>query len=39
MLATCASSAAEAYVASDGGTLLQAFESIAREIAKLRIAG
>ncbi len=39
MLASCASSAAEAYAASDGATLVQAFESIAREIAKLRIAG
>jgi Mg-chelatase subunit ChlD len=37
-LASCASSAAEAYRASDGATLAQAFEAIAREIAKLRIA-
>jgi Flp pilus assembly protein TadG len=39
MLASCATSGAEAYVASDGAALAQAFESIAREIAKLRIAG
>ncbi|HJZ43083.1 MAG TPA: pilus assembly protein TadG-related protein [Hyphomicrobiaceae bacterium] len=39
MLTSCASSAAEAYAASDGTTLVQSFESIAREIAKLRIAG
>jgi hypothetical protein len=39
MLASCASSAGEAYAASDGTALVQAFESIAREIAKLRIAG
>jgi Flp pilus assembly protein TadG len=39
MLASCATSAAEAYAASNGAALVQAFESIAREIAKLRIAG
>jgi len=39
MLASCASSAGEAYTAADGAALIQAFESIAREIAKLRIAG
>jgi hypothetical protein len=37
MLASCASSAADA--ASDGAALIQSFESIARKIAKLRIAG
>jgi len=39
LLASCASSAAEAYAASNGAALVQAFEAIAREIAKLRIAG
>jgi Flp pilus assembly protein TadG len=39
MLASCASGATETYVASNGQTLIQAFESIGREIAKLRIAG
>ncbi len=39
MLAACASSATQAYVASDGQTLIQAFESIGREIARLRVAG
>lgn len=39
MLASCASSTAEAYAASNGAALVQAFESIARDIAKLRIAG
>lgn len=39
MLATCASGATETYVASDGQALIQAFESIGREIAKLRVAG
>ena len=39
MLANCASGATETYVASDGQTLIQAFESIGREIAKLRVAG
>jgi hypothetical protein len=37
LLSNCASGPGEAYVASDGATLLQAFEAIAREIAKLRI--
>jgi Flp pilus assembly protein TadG len=39
LLASCATSAAEAYAASNGAALVQAFEAIAREIAKLRIAG
>lgn len=39
MLASCASGANETYVASSGQTLIQAFESIGREIAKLRVAG
>jgi hypothetical protein len=39
MLASCASGANETYVASDGQTLIQAFESIGREIARLRVAG
>jgi hypothetical protein len=39
MLSSCASSAGEAFAASDGAALVQAFETIAREIAKLRIAG
>jgi Mg-chelatase subunit ChlD len=39
MLAACASSATQAYVASDGQALIQAFESIGREIARLRMAG
>jgi len=39
MLASCASGANETYVASNGQTLIQAFESIGREIAKLRVAG
>jgi hypothetical protein len=39
MLASCASGATETYVASDGQALIQAFESIGREIAKLRVAG
>jgi Flp pilus assembly protein TadG len=38
LLTSCASSAAEAYRAGDGAALVQAFEAIAREIAKLRIA-
>jgi Mg-chelatase subunit ChlD len=38
LLASCASSAAEAYAASNGATLVQAFEAIAREIAKSRFA-
>jgi hypothetical protein len=39
MLASCSSGATYAYKASNGTALAQAFESIAREIAKLRIAG
>jgi Flp pilus assembly protein TadG len=39
MLATCASSLTNAYVASDGTSLISAFESIGRDIAKLRGAG
>jgi len=38
LLASCASSAAEACAASNGAALAQAFEAIAREIAKLRFA-
>jgi Mg-chelatase subunit ChlD len=38
LLASCASSAGQAYLASNGARLVQAFEAIAREIAKLRIA-
>jgi Flp pilus assembly protein TadG len=38
LLAACASSVAEAYAANNGAALVQAFEAIAREIAKLRIA-
>ena len=39
LLASCASSANETYVASNGEVLIQAFESIGREIARLRVAG
>jgi Flp pilus assembly protein TadG len=39
LLASCATSANQAYVASDGTALIQAFESIGREIARLRVAG
>lgn len=39
MLTACATSEAEAYAASSGTALIQAFESIAREISKLRLAG
>ncbi|MBX9590296.1 MAG: hypothetical protein K2X43_13395 [Hyphomonadaceae bacterium] len=39
MLASCASGPGETYVASDGQSLIQAFESIAREISRLRVAG
>lgn len=39
MLADCASKTTSAFVAADGTALVQAFESIAREISKLRIAG
>jgi Flp pilus assembly protein TadG len=39
LLASCATSANQAYVASDGQALIQAFESIGREIARLRVAG
>ncbi|HWB44748.1 MAG TPA: pilus assembly protein TadG-related protein [Hyphomicrobiaceae bacterium] len=39
LLAACASSLTNAYVASDGTALIAAFESIGREIAKLRVAG
>jgi Flp pilus assembly protein TadG len=39
MLANCASSATQAYVASNGAALIQAFESIGSEIAQLRVAG
>ena len=39
MLATCSSGGTFAYKASDGAALMHAFESIGREIAKLRVAG
>jgi len=39
MLASCASGGAYAYKASNGAALMHAFESIGREIAKLRVAG
>ncbi len=39
MLQSCASDAAAAYAASNGAALIQAFESIGREIARLRVAG
>ena len=39
MLAECATGPMETYVASDGQALIQAFESIGREIARLRVAG
>jgi Flp pilus assembly protein TadG len=39
MLQGCASDATAAYTASNGTALIQAFESIGREIAKLRVAG
>ena len=39
LLANCASGPAEAYVASNGTALIQAFESIGREIARVRVAG
>jgi Flp pilus assembly protein TadG len=39
MLANCASGPTETYVASDGQALIHAFESIGREIARLRVAG
>jgi Flp pilus assembly protein TadG len=39
MLANCASGPTQAFVASNGTALIQAFESIAREIATVRVAG
>lgn len=39
LLASCASSSSDSYAASDGTALISAFESIGREIAKLRVAG
>jgi Mg-chelatase subunit ChlD len=39
LLADCATSANQAYVASNGTALIQAFESIGSEIARLRVAG
>jgi len=39
LLANCASGPAEAYVAGNGTALIQAFESIGREIARVRLAG
>jgi len=39
MLQSCASDAAAAYAASNAAALIQAFESIGREIARLRVAG
>jgi len=39
MLASCASGGTYAYKASNGAALMHAFESIGREIAKLRVAG
>jgi Flp pilus assembly protein TadG len=39
LLANCATGAAQAYVASDGTALIRAFESIGREIARVRVAG
>jgi hypothetical protein len=39
LLADCASSASQAYAASNGTSLIQAFESIGSEIARLRLAG
>jgi Mg-chelatase subunit ChlD len=39
MLASCASGGSYAYKASNGAALTHAFESIGREIAKLRVAG
>jgi Flp pilus assembly protein TadG len=39
LLANCATSATQAYAASNGTALIQAFESIGREIARLRVAG
>jgi Flp pilus assembly protein TadG len=39
LLADCASSKAQAYAASNGASLIQVFESIGSEIARLRVAG
>jgi hypothetical protein len=39
LLANCATGPAQAYVASNGTALINAFESIGREIARVRVAG
>ncbi len=39
LLANCASGPTQAFVASNGTALIQAFESIGREIARVRVAG
>jgi len=39
LLANCASGPNETYVAANGTSLIQAFESIGREIARVRVAG
>jgi Flp pilus assembly protein TadG len=39
LLANCANGPAQAYVASNGTALINAFESIGREIARVRVAG
>lgn len=39
LLRECATEPRDAYVASDGASLIETFQNIAREIAKLRIAG
>ena len=39
LLRDCATEPRDAFVASDGASLIESFQNIAREIAKLRIAG
>lgn len=39
LLRNCATETRDAYVASDGAALIEAFQNIGREIARLRIAG
>ncbi len=39
LLANCATGPAQAHVASDGSALIQVFESIGREIARVRVSG
>ncbi len=39
LLANCASGPTQAFVASNGTALIQAFESIGREISRVRVAG